>query len=423
MRPMSDHRGAVFVDLDRTLIRSASGPLFQEALVAEGVMAPGRHLPGEGAVYGIYNRLGESVPSIALARAAAPVMRGRSAEATRLAGKRSVAALLDLVQPWAAQVLDAHRADGFPIVLATTSPYDLVRPLAEAMGFEAVVATRYVEIGGRYTGAIEGSFVWGVGKRAAVGQWAADHDVRLSASHAYSDSFFDLPLLNAVGHPHVVNADPRLAAVALARRWPLEYWDRSPGVPSVVGFEPYHLIRPFFRPAAFPYARFEISGVEHVPDRGPVLLASNHRSYFDVAALGLVAARLGRPVRFLAKQEIFDAPIVGQLARAIGGIPVDRGVDTASPMAAAVAALRAGEVVIILPQGTIPRGAVFFEPVLTGKTGAARLAAETGAPVIPIGIWGSEAGLAAVTEAAARHPAGPPTARARRGRPRRPPRP
>jgi putative phosphoserine phosphatase / 1-acylglycerol-3-phosphate O-acyltransferase len=388
---MSDERGAAFVDLDRTLIRSASGPVLHEAMEAGGVLSPGRHLPGDRLIYGVYNRLGESVASMALARAAARLMRGRPVEATRLAAKRAVAPLIDLVQPYAVQVLDAHRRDGLPIVLATTSPYDLVSPLAEALGFDGVIATRYGDDDGRYTGSIEGSFVWGSGKRAAVGQWAADHGVRLSDSHAYSDSFFDLPLLNAVGHPHPVNPDPRLVAVALARRWPLEYWDRLPGVPSIIGLEPYHLARPFFRPAAFPYARFDISGVENVPEHGPVILASNHRSYFDVAAIGLVVAQVGRPVRFLAKQEIFDAPLVGQLARALGGIPVDRGVDGSTPMSRAEAALAAGEVVIVLPQGTIPRGSAFFQPILTGKTGAARLAADTGAPVIPIGLWGTEA--------------------------------
>lgn len=388
---MSDQRGAVFVDLDRTLIRSASGPVFHEAMVAEGVIPPGRHLPGESLVYGIYNRFGESIPSIALARATAPVMRGRAAEATRLAGKRAVAPLLELVQPWAGQVLEAHRNEGLLLVLATTSPYDLVCPLAEALGFDGVVATRYGESGGRYTGAIEGSFVWGPGKRAAVGQWAVDHGVRLAASHVYSDSFFDLPLLNAVGHPHPVNADARLSAVAAVRRWPLEYWDRPPGIPSFAGLEPYHLARPLFRPSAFPFARFEISGVEHVPEHGPVILASNHRSYFDVVAIGLVAAQVGRPVRFMAKQEVFDAPVVGSLARALGGIPVDRGQGGSMPMHRAAAALGAGEVVIVLPQGTIPRGAAFFDPVLTGKTGAARLAAETHAPVVPLGLWGTEA--------------------------------
>jgi putative phosphoserine phosphatase/1-acylglycerol-3-phosphate O-acyltransferase len=151
--------------------------------------------------------------------------------------------------------------------------------------------------------------------------------------------------------------------IATARRWPIEYWDRPPGVPSVLGLEPYHLLRPFVRPSSFPYARFDLTGVDHIPSKGPVLLAANHRSYFDVAALALVAARLGRPVRFLGKKEIFDAPVVGTIARAVGGIPVDRGSGSDRPLRAAEAALRAGEVVIVLPQGTIPRGEAFFDPI------------------------------------------------------------
>jgi putative phosphoserine phosphatase/1-acylglycerol-3-phosphate O-acyltransferase len=387
---MSDAGGAVFVDLDRTLIRSASGPVFHEAMVAEGVLPAGRHLPGDGLMYGFYNRFGESVPFIGLARAAAAVMRDRPADATRRAGKRAVESLVDLVQPWALEALAAHRAEGMPLVLATTSPVDLVSPLADTLGFDDVVATRYAERDGRYTGRLDGGFIWGWGKRAAVGRWAVDHHVDLAQSHAYSDSVFDVPLLHSVGHPHPLNADPRLAAVAVARRWPLEHWDRAPGIPSVLGLEPYHLVRPFFRPEAFPYARFDLQGLDHIPLIGPVLLVSNHRSYFDVAAIGLVAARLGRPVRFMAKQEVFDAPIVGRLARALGGIEVERGSRSSDPMRRATAALRAGEVVIVLPQGTIPRGEHFFDPVLRGHTGAARLAAETGAPVIPIGLWGTE---------------------------------
>ena len=382
--------GAVFVDLDRTLIRSASGPVFHQAMVAEGVLPPGRHLPGDGLMYALYNRFGETIPFIGLARATAAVMRNRSAEATRRAGKRAVEPLVDLVQPWALEILAAHRNEGNLLVLATTSPIDLVTPLADALGFDAVIATRYAERDGRYTGRLEGAFAWGMGKRAAAVRWASDNGVDLGASHLYSDSVFDLPLFLAVGHPHPVNADPRLVAVALARRWPLEYWDRPPGIPSVVGFEPYHLARPFFRPEAFPYARFDIHGLDNIPASGPVLLASNHRSYFDVAAIGIVAARLGRPVRFMAKQEVFDAPIVGSLARALGGIQVDRGSGSSDPMRRASAALRAGEVVIVLPQGTIPRGEQFFDPVLVGRTGVARLAAETGAPVIPVGLWGTE---------------------------------
>jgi putative phosphoserine phosphatase/1-acylglycerol-3-phosphate O-acyltransferase len=82
--------------------------------------------------------------------------------------------------------------------------------------------------------------------------------------------------------------------------------------------------------------------------------------------------------------------VVGTIARAIGGISVDRGSGSDRPLRAAEAALRAGEVVVVLPQGTIPRGAEFFEPELKGKTGTARLAAATGATVVPIGLWGTE---------------------------------
>ncbi len=64
----------------------------------------------------------------------------------------------------------------------------------------------------------------------------------------------------------------------------------------------------------------------------------------------------------MGKQELFDAPVVGQLARALGGIPVDRDTAPGESMAKATAALRAGEAVIVLPQGTIPRGEAFFDP-------------------------------------------------------------
>ena len=387
---MTDATGAVFVDLDRTLIRSASGPILQAAMVAEGVLPAGRSLPGESYLYGFYNTFGETAAFMSLARAAARLMKGRSADAVRRAGESAVDELIDLVQPWALEELGAHRAEGRLIVLATTSPLDLITPLARALDFDDVIATRYEEVDGAYTGRLVGKFAWGRGKRDKVREWAASNAVDLAECHVYSDSFFDVPVLSAVGHPHPLNADPRLAAVALARRWPLENWDRPPGVPSVVGLEPYHLLRPFVRPESFPYARFTVNGVEHIPAEGPVLLVSNHRSYFDVAALALVAARIRRPVRFMGKQELFDAPVVGQLARALGGIPVDRDSAPGESMARATAALRAGEAVFVLPQGTIPRGEAFFDPVLRGKTGAARLAAATGAPVVPIGVWGTE---------------------------------
>ena len=383
-------KSAVFIDLDRTLLRHASGQVLNQALVEEGVLPPGRSLPGDKLLYAVNDRLGENLFSMGLVRAAARVARGWHQDQVQAAGRRAVSALSELVAPFAPQRLAAFRADGHRLVLSTTTPLDMIAPFAEAFGFDDVIATAYETKDGRYTGRLYEGFVWGTGKLRAVREWAGGKGIDLADCHACSDSIFDVPLLSSVGSPHAVNPDPSLTVVAAARRWPVEHWDRPPGVPSVVGLEPYHLLRPFVRKLSFPYARFDIAGVDNVPTRGPVLLASNHRSYFDVAALALVAREIGRPVRFLGKKEIFEAPVVGMIARAIGGIAVDRGSGSGQPMRAAEAALKAGEVVIVLPQGTIPRGYDFFDPVLHGKTGTARLAAATGATVVPVGLWGTE---------------------------------
>jgi putative phosphoserine phosphatase/1-acylglycerol-3-phosphate O-acyltransferase len=383
-------KSAVFIDLDRTLLCRASGQILNRALMEEGVLPEGRSLPGDKILYAVNDRLGENLVSMGLVRAAARVARGWNQEQVQAAGRRAVSALSEIVAPFAPQRLAQFRAEGHRLVLSTTTPADMIAPFAEALGFDDLIATAYEVEDGRYTGRLYEGFVWGTGKLRAVRAWADENRIDLADCHACSDSIFDVPLLSSVGTPHAVNPDPSLTVVATARRWAVEHWDRPQGVPSVVGLEPYHMLRPFVRKLSFPYARFDITGVENVPQRGPVLLASNHRSYFDVAALALVARDIGRPVRFLGKKEIFDAPVVGMIARAIGGIPVDRGSGSAASLRAAESALKAGEVVIVLPQGTIPRGYDFFDPVLHGKTGTARLAASTGATVVPVGIWGTE---------------------------------
>ncbi|HUS60891.1 MAG TPA: lysophospholipid acyltransferase family protein, partial [Acidimicrobiales bacterium] len=125
-------------------------------------------------------------------------------------------------------------------------------------------------------------------------------------------------------------------------------------------------------------------------ETGPGIVVANHRSYFDTVAVGMTVLGAGRLLRFLGKKEVFDAPVVGPMARAMGGIRVDRGTGSDEPLRHAARALEAGELVAIMPQGTIPRGREFFDPVLKAKTGAARLAAMTRAPIIPIGLWGTE---------------------------------
>jgi putative phosphoserine phosphatase/1-acylglycerol-3-phosphate O-acyltransferase len=275
--------------------------------------------------------------------------------------------------------------------MATTSPFDVVEPLAEILGMDAVVATRYgIQKDGTYDGTIDGEFVWGKGKLRAVRSWAGANGVVVSQSWAYSDSWYDLPILDAVANPTAVNPDPRLRAMAMALRWPITHFTAPAGVPRFGGIEPQTVAIPFLRPELFPYARFDIAGTDRIPKRGPAIIVANHRSYFDPVAMALTTAKVGRPVRSLGKKEVVDAPLVGALVRAAGVIRVDRATGSDEPLRAAVTALRAGDMVSLMPQGTIPRGRAFFDPELKGRWGAARLAALSGAPVIPVGIWGTE---------------------------------
>jgi putative phosphoserine phosphatase/1-acylglycerol-3-phosphate O-acyltransferase len=240
---------------------------------------------------------------------------------------------------------------------------------------------------------LSGPFVWSAGKLAAVRRWADHNDVDLASSYAYSDSVYDTPLLAAVGHPFVVNPDPRLAMVAAARRWPtinLAQGGNGMAKIPVVNVEVQRLALTFTHPLLFPYARFDVDGVENIPESGPAIVVGNHRSYFDPMAIAVTIARTNRTVRFLGKKEVFDAPVIGRIATAMGGIRVDRGTGSDDPLIAAAEALANGDVVALMPQGTIPRGAAFFDPLLKGRWGAARLAAMSRAPVIPIGLWGTE---------------------------------
>ncbi len=410
---------AAFFDLDRTILKGASGPFITEALMDAGITTS-RSIPGQGLLYKLFDVVGETLPSMALARGAALIAKGWSRAEVQEAAKKIAERLDSVVAPYAHAIIEEHRAAGRPVVLATTTPYDLVSAFAERLGFDDVIATRYAEdADGKYTGSLDGEFVWATGKLAAVRRWASEHGTDLAASHAYSDSIYDVPLLSAVGHPHAVNPDPRLLAYATLRRWPTQWLDVPPGVPKFAGLEPFDLVRLGARTELMPYAKFDIAGVGGIPAEGPAIIAANHRSYFDPVAVGLTVMQSGRPLRFLGKKEVFDAPIIGQLAKAMGGIRVDRGSDTAGDsLADATRALHAGELVAIMPQGTIPRGREFFEPVLKGKTGAARLAEATRAPVIPIGMWGTEQ----VWPRSAKVPnvlnlSNPPTVRVRVGRP------
>ena len=130
--------------------------------------------------------------------------------------------------------------------------------------------------------------------------------------------------------------------------------------------------------------KLRVTGTEHIPRSGGAVIACNHVSYLDFIFCGLGAQPAQRLVRFMAKKEIFDNRIAGPLMRGMHHIPVDRAAGKGS-YDEAVRRLRAGEVVGLFPEATISRSFT-VKPI---KSGAARMAADAGVPLVPMSMWGT----------------------------------
>lgn len=171
------------------------------------------------------------------------------------------------------------------------------------------------------------------------------------------------------------------------------FWVRpdSPRPPQ----HPKEGVEPFYQKTITPLLKFmlkaqghklTVEGVENIPSNGPALLAFNHTGYFDFIFGGTVPHLAGkRLVRFMAKKEIFEVPVLGTLMMKMHHIPVDRSAG-ASSMDAAIDSLKDGQIVGIFPEATISRS---FE-IKDLKTGAVRIASQAGVPLIPVAIWGSQ---------------------------------
>jgi HAD superfamily hydrolase (TIGR01490 family) len=125
----------------------------------------------------------------------------------------------------ALELMDQHRAAGRRVVIVSSSPVELVAPLSEMLGTDYIATVAKVDSAGRYTGELE-FYSYGPHKADAIHAYAAEHDIDLAASYAYSDSITDLPMLETVGHPVAVNADRELAAIARERGWELRNFTR-----------------------------------------------------------------------------------------------------------------------------------------------------------------------------------------------------
>jgi HAD superfamily hydrolase (TIGR01490 family) len=172
--------------------------------------------------------------------------------------------LHDLIDPLvydeAVALFDEHRAAGRDVVIVSSSGEEVVGPIGEMLGVDRVVATRMVVEDGKYTGDID-FYAYGPGKAVAMRELAQQYGYDLERSYAYSDSFTDLPMLEAVGHPTAVNPDKALRRLAMERGWPVKEFrrpvrmrSRMPRMPQMPPIPP-----PPGPPAA--YAGLAVAGV------------------------------------------------------------------------------------------------------------------------------------------------------------------
>src|SRR5215204_5752614 len=174
---------------------------------------------------------------------------------------------------------------------------------------------------------------------------------------------------------------PEEGTKGFLRPRPLELYHertRRRGVHPIV----YWVTRAVLKPAILAYFRVRRLGREHIP-HGAVILAGNHRSFLDPFVIGCC---LPRPTYFVAKQELFKNPLIGWFLNCMGAFPVRRGQSDEQSVETSLALLDRGQAVVIFPEGTRIRAGSLAKP----KRGVGRLALQSGAPVVPIAITGSE---------------------------------
>jgi HAD superfamily hydrolase (TIGR01490 family) len=212
-------RSAAFFDLDKTVIAKSSALAFGRPFYRDGLI--NRRDMIKAAYAQLMFRVGgaDDQQMARIRDYLAELCKGWRVEQVR----QIVTETLDeLINPYvyaeAAALISQHQEAGRDIVLVSTSGEELVRPIADLLGIEDVIATRMVVEDGRFTGAVA-FYAAGANKAKAIEELAEERGYDLPESYAYSDSVSDIPLLSTVGHPTAVNPDRGLRRVAIERGW------------------------------------------------------------------------------------------------------------------------------------------------------------------------------------------------------------
>jgi HAD superfamily hydrolase (TIGR01490 family) len=217
-----------FFDLDKTIIAKSSTLAFTRPMFRAGLLS-GTTLAKAGIAQAYYQAFGADHQQLERMRDELSAMtRGWDrAEIEALVTETVDQVVAPLVYAEALAIIEEHRGQGRRVVVISASPEEIVRPLCRYLGIDDIIATRSaVDEDGKYTGEIE-LYAYGEGKAEAMRAMAEDEGIDLNASYAYSDSMTDLPMLETVGHPVVVNPDAALAAVAAERGWEVRRFESA----------------------------------------------------------------------------------------------------------------------------------------------------------------------------------------------------
>lgn len=212
---------AAFFDLDRTLISGAAAfPVGVEAW-RKG-LASNSDIAKWGAAALSFKILGDKndASSEELRTDFLSKIAGSPANALEALATAVLPRLTERVRPESRKLIAMHHEEDRDTWIVSASPQGLVEPLAVSLGMTGAVGTKGEIIDGKYTGNLDGPFVYGAGKVEAIDRLASERGYEMELCYAYSDSISDLPMMEHVGHPVAVNPDSQLHAIARERGWP-----------------------------------------------------------------------------------------------------------------------------------------------------------------------------------------------------------
>lgn len=212
---------AAFFDLDKTIIARSSTLAFAPSFYRHGLISKVQAV--RGAMAQLVFRLGgaDHQQMERIKEQLTQLCRGWSAErVTEIVTAHLAETIGPIVYAEARSLLHAHQAEGRDVIIVSTAGLEMVGPIGAMLGASGVIATQMRLADGRYTGEME-FYAYGEAKASKMREVADERGYALADSFAYSDSVTDLPMLEAVGHPHAVNPDRELRRIARDRGWPV----------------------------------------------------------------------------------------------------------------------------------------------------------------------------------------------------------